>query len=83
MQDRYRKRYRVPAASGRLRQQIALEAARRLYKTLIPPVQEPPPDWLDAATLATSTPPNERRRPCWATASGRATSLPIPKFASN
>jgi hypothetical protein len=50
MQDRYRKRYRVPAASGRVRQQIALEAARRLYKTLILPVQDPPRDWLDAAT---------------------------------
>jgi HD domain len=50
MQDRYRKRYRVPTASFRLRQQIALEAARRLYKTLISPGQEAPRDWLDAAT---------------------------------
>lgn len=50
MHDRYRKRYRLPAASSRLRQQIALEAARRIYKTLIPPGQEPPPDWLDAAS---------------------------------
>ncbi len=50
MQDRYRKRYRLPPASSRLRQQIALEAARRIYKTLIPPGEEPPPDWLDAAT---------------------------------
>ena len=50
MQDRYRKRYRLPAASSRLRQQIALEAARRVYKTLIPPGQEPPPDWLDAVS---------------------------------
>ena len=49
MQDRYRKRYRLPAASSRLRQQIALEAARRIYKTLIPPGEEPPPDWLEAA----------------------------------
>ena len=48
MQDRYRKRYRVPEASGRLRQQIALEAARRIYKALFPPGQEPPQDWLDA-----------------------------------
>jgi predicted HD phosphohydrolase len=48
MQDRYRKRYRVPAASGRVRQQIALEAARRIYKTLFPAGHEPPQDWLDA-----------------------------------
>jgi hypothetical protein len=48
MQDRYRKRYRLSAASGRLRQQIALEAARRIYKTLLPPGQQPPHDWLDA-----------------------------------
>jgi HD domain len=50
MQDRYRKRYRMAAASSRLRQQIALEAARRLYKTLISPGGEPPPDWLEAAS---------------------------------
>jgi hypothetical protein len=30
MHDKFRKRYRIPAASERLRQQIALEAARRL-----------------------------------------------------
>jgi hypothetical protein len=48
MEDRYRKRYRVPEASGRLRQQIALEAARRIYKSLVPLGQEPPQDWLDA-----------------------------------
>jgi HD domain len=48
MQDRYRKRYRVPEASGRLRQQIALEAARRIQKALFPLGQEPPQDWLEA-----------------------------------
>ena len=31
MHDKYRKKYRVPAATQRLRQQIALEAARRLF----------------------------------------------------
>jgi len=40
----------VPAGSSRLRQQIALEAARRLFGTLIPKGMEPPPDWLDAAS---------------------------------
>ena len=50
MQDKYRKRYRLPAASSRLRQQIAREAARRVYKTLIPPGEEPRPDWLEAVT---------------------------------
>ena len=49
MQDRYRKRYRVPAASLRMRQQIALEAARRIFKTL-DPGPEPSADWLEAAT---------------------------------
>ena len=31
MHDKYRKKYRVPAATQRLRQQIAMEAARRLF----------------------------------------------------
>ena len=30
MHDKFRKKYRLPAATERLRQQIALEAARRL-----------------------------------------------------
>jgi hypothetical protein len=50
MHDRYRKRYRVPAASARLRQQIALEAARRLYGALNRDGPEPPKDWLEAAS---------------------------------
>ncbi len=49
MQDKYRKKYRLSAASGRLRQQIALEAARRIFKTLFPAGDEPPSDWLEAA----------------------------------
>src|SRR5262245_49659960 len=48
MQDRYRKRFRLSAASSRLRQKIALEAARRVYKTSFPLGQDPPQDWLDA-----------------------------------
>jgi HD domain len=48
--DKYRKRYRLPAASARLRQQIAREAARRVYKSLVPAGEEPRPDWLDAAS---------------------------------
>ena len=50
MHDRYRNRYRVPRASSRLRQQIALEAARRLLGTMIPKGTEPPPGWLEAAS---------------------------------
>ena len=50
MQDRYRNRYRVPPASSRLRRQIALEAARRLFGTRFSKGTEPPSDWLDAAS---------------------------------
>ena len=50
MQDKYRRQYRLPAASNRLRQQIASEAARRVYKTLIPQGEEPRPAWLEALT---------------------------------
>ena len=50
MQDRYRNRYRVPAASDRVRRQIAREAARRLYGTLIPAGKDHPPNWLDLAS---------------------------------
>jgi HD domain len=49
MHDRYRSRYRVPSATNRLRMQIALEAARRLYSTIVPKGEEPPPEWLDAS----------------------------------
>src|ERR1700748_267331 len=34
MHDKFRKRYKVPPASARLRQQIALEAARRMFDTV-------------------------------------------------
>jgi hypothetical protein len=50
MHDRYRNRYRLTSASDRVRRQIAVEAARRLYGTLIPAGKEPPPGWLDLAT---------------------------------
>ena len=36
MHDRFRKRYQVPSASARLRQQIAREAARRMYEAIGP-----------------------------------------------
>jgi len=49
MHDRFRNRYRVAAASSRLRRQIALEAARRLYRTLVPEDGTPPANWLDGA----------------------------------
>jgi HD domain len=50
MHDKYRSRYRVAAASERLRRQIALEAARRLYGTVIPAGKELPAGWLDVAS---------------------------------
>ena len=49
MQDRYRNRYRVPPASDRVRRQIAREAARRLFGTLIPDLNGRPLNWLDLA----------------------------------
>jgi hypothetical protein len=49
MHDRYRKGYRVPKATNRLRSQIALEAARRLYPSIAPKDPKAPGDWLDAA----------------------------------
>ncbi len=48
MQDRYRNRYKVPKATGRMRAQIALEAARRLYPTIAPANPEEPGNWLDS-----------------------------------
>ena len=50
MQDRYRNRYRVPKATHRLRQQIAIEAARRLYSSIGPNDDESAAGWLDAAS---------------------------------
>jgi HD domain len=50
MHDRYRSRYRIPSATGRLRTQIALEAARRLFSTIVPQGEEPQDGWLDAAS---------------------------------
>ena len=50
MHDRYRNRYRLPAASARLRQQIALEAARRLYRSLVAAGQGPVRNWPEAAS---------------------------------
>jgi hypothetical protein len=49
MHDRFRNRYRVTAASSRLRRQIALEAARRLYQILVPDGEKPEVNWLDLA----------------------------------
>ncbi len=49
MQDRYRNRFKVPRATNRLRGQIALEAARRLYPTIAPADANEPGAWLDAA----------------------------------
>jgi len=49
MHDRFRSRFRLTAATNRLRQQIALEAARRLLPSLAPKDDEPS-DWLDRAS---------------------------------
>jgi HD domain len=48
MHDRYRSRFRVPTASTRLRQQIAQEAARRLFAEVVPKGAEPRSGWIDA-----------------------------------
>jgi hypothetical protein len=48
MHDRYRSRYRLAGATNRLRRQIALEAARRLFAAIVPKGEEPPAGWLDA-----------------------------------
>jgi hypothetical protein len=50
MHERYRNRYRVSKPTARVRQQIALEAARRLFGTRIAKSAEPSPDWLDVAS---------------------------------
>jgi HD domain len=49
MQDKYRNRYRMPKATNRLRLQIAIEAARRLYPSIAPKDDESARGWLDAA----------------------------------
>jgi HD domain len=52
MHDRYRNRYRVPKATNRLRAQIALEAARRLYPAIAPKDEAAPGGWLDAPSAS-------------------------------
>jgi hypothetical protein len=47
MHDKFRKKFRVPPATGRLRQQIALEAARRLLDAASPTGDSPTLDWLE------------------------------------
>jgi hypothetical protein len=49
MHDKFRKKYRLPAATERLRQQIALEAARRLLDSAGDQAQGTTLDWLDRA----------------------------------
>jgi hypothetical protein len=41
MHDKFKKRYQAPKASGRVRQQIAVEAARRMLATLRPEPGDP------------------------------------------
>src|SRR5207248_1025065 len=47
MHDRFRKKYRLPAATERLRRQIALEAARRILASAGPRDDSASLDWLD------------------------------------
>ena len=47
MHDKFRKKYRVATASERLRRQIALEAARRLWDAFAPRDEVTSLDWLD------------------------------------
>lgn len=49
MHDRFRNKFRVPKATHRLRSQIALEAARRIYPTIAPADDAGAEGWLDAA----------------------------------
>jgi HD domain len=49
MHDKFRKKYRLPAATERLRQQIALEAARRLLDGAGEQTTASTLDWLDRA----------------------------------
>src|SRR3954447_24416070 len=51
MHDQFRKRFKVTSASARLRQQIALEAARRLFDSIGPKEVEGT-GWLDEASEA-------------------------------
>ena len=47
MQDRFRNRYRVPKATHRLRQQIAIEAAQPLVRRWLPGTRSRLPDgWM-------------------------------------
>jgi predicted HD phosphohydrolase len=50
MHDRFRSRFRLTAATNRLRRQIALEAARRLLPTLAPKDDDRAADWLEGAS---------------------------------
>ena len=47
MHDKFRKKYRLPAATERLRRQIALEAARRMLGAAGPRDDTASLDWLD------------------------------------
>src|SRR6188472_3480965 len=51
MHDKFRKRHKVTTASARLRQQIALEAARRMFE-VIGPKDDEGPDRLREASEA-------------------------------
>jgi hypothetical protein len=50
MHDRFRKKYRVATATERLKRQIALEAARRLWDSAQPQDEAISLDWLEATT---------------------------------
>ena len=41
MHDRFKKKFQAPPANARLRHQIALEAARRMFETLGPSEGDP------------------------------------------
>jgi hypothetical protein len=52
MQEKYRNQFRVGSATSRVRQQIGLEAARRLLASQIPKGDQPPPGWLDSVSTS-------------------------------
>jgi hypothetical protein len=55
MHDQFRKRFKVSSPSARVRHQIALEAARRMFETMVPKDQDQDAKglgWLDEASEA-------------------------------
>ena len=81
MQDRYRSRYRIPSATGRVRMQIALEARGGYFPRSFSMEESSLPTGSMPRVRTTSTSRNEKPRPSWVIASGPATSRRTTKSA--